>query len=565
MISIKKHYLTVNNRRVHYRRSGNGPPLIALHASPVSSEVFESVHFPIWQKHFTVIAIDTPGQGLSDPLEIGRQPLIEDYSDALAETLDCLGINNCSLYGRHTGASIAVEFARRYPKRTNVVVTDGFPLFTPEKRDEALKNYLTEIKPDWAGAYLIWWWFRYREQHIFWPWNKHNKTSRADQDVPNLKFLQRGTKELLVAGNNYMNPYKAAFMHEGIPAVNDIIKSKVPVCFGARPGDSIFSALKRMPENSWKKEFSRDKVDAASEELEIFLKHHKPSTVLNPPEPIKIDGRISITYVDIESDQIALRSFGPKNHKTPILLIHDIPGSSKLLEKLMHDLGKNREVIAPDLPGHGDSSCIETNQHSVAKYALHLNKLLEKLKIDKINIFGSNGGASVATELTHQTSIKVNSLMLQSPITFSEENLNQLASKWIPKIELSPNGYHLNIVWHHIRDQQLFFPWHKKTLKNSRFIEPEISIEDLHNKLVECIKQIESYEPAWKALFSYPLQKMLASLKIPIWIGGKESDVFESCLATAGRVGRTKPIKLDNSPNSLFLSLTNFLKELENE
>ena len=111
----------------------------------------------------------------------------------MAETLDCLGISNCSLYGRHTGASIAVEFARRYPKRTNVVVTDGFPLFTPEKRDEALKNYLTEIKPDWAGSYLIWWWFRYREQHIFWPWNKHNKTSRADQDVPNLKFLQRGT------------------------------------------------------------------------------------------------------------------------------------------------------------------------------------------------------------------------------------------------------------------------------------------------------------------------------------------------------------------------------------
>ena len=78
MSTIKKYYLTVNKRRVHYRRAGDGPPLVILHASPVSSEVFESVHFPIWQKHFTVIAIDTPGQGLSDPLEIGRQPLIED-------------------------------------------------------------------------------------------------------------------------------------------------------------------------------------------------------------------------------------------------------------------------------------------------------------------------------------------------------------------------------------------------------------------------------------------------------------------------------------------------------
>ena len=565
MSTIKKYYLTVNKRRVHYRRAGDGPPLVILHASPVSSEVFESIHFPIWQKFFTVIAIDTPGQGLSDPLKIGRQPLIEDYADSLAETLDVLKINCSCFYGRHTGASIGVEFARRYPDRTNVVVTDGFPLFTPEKREDALKNYLTEIKPDWTGSYLIWWWFRYREQHIFWPWNKHDKSSRADQDVPDLNFLQRGTKELLVAGNNYMNPYKAAFMHEGIPAVNDIIKSKVPVCFGARPGDSIFTSLKRMPKYSWTKEFPRDKIDAATEELEIFLKYKSTSFVPKPPEPTDINGRISITYIDINNHQITLRSFGKKSKKTPVILIHDIPGSSKLLEKIIYNLGIDREVIAPDLPGHGDSSSIEVSQHSVQNYANYLNKLLDIINVREINIFGMSGGASVATELCHQTNINVKSLMLQSPMVIPEPIKNKLSSNWIQDIELSPNGYHLNIIWHHLRDQQLFFPWYKKTLKNTRFIEPDISEEELHDKLVECIKHIESYKPSWDALFSYPLQKNISSIRIPIWIGGKSSDVFVDFLENTERVARTRANKINNHPDSIPTSLNTFMKSLENE
>ena len=69
---VTRHYATVGNRRVHYRRAGQGPAIVLLHASPVSSEVFEEVHFPILAKEFTVIAIDTPGQGLSDRLDLGR-------------------------------------------------------------------------------------------------------------------------------------------------------------------------------------------------------------------------------------------------------------------------------------------------------------------------------------------------------------------------------------------------------------------------------------------------------------------------------------------------------------
>jgi hypothetical protein len=123
----------------------------------------------------------------------------------------------------------------------------------------------------------------------------------------------------------------------------------------------------------------------------------------------------------------------------------------------------------------------------------------------------------------------------------------------------------LIFIWHHWRDQQLFFPWYKKTLKNTRFIELDISEEELHDKLVECIKHIESYKPSWDALFSYPLQKNISSIRIPIWIGGKSSDVFVDFLENTERVARTRANKINNHPDSIPTSLNTFMKSLENE
>ena len=57
--------------------------------------------------------------------------------------------------------------------------------------------------PRWDGSHLIWAWFRYREQHVFWPWDKALPNHRADTEVPPLDFLYRGAVELLEAGADY--------------------------------------------------------------------------------------------------------------------------------------------------------------------------------------------------------------------------------------------------------------------------------------------------------------------------------------------------------------------------
>ena len=227
---ITKHFVTVGKRRVHYLRAGSGPALAMLHASPCSAKVMRPL-LPVFGERFTCLAFDTPGFGLSDKLPIPK-PRIEDFADALAETLSALGVEQVTTYGRHTGASIAVEFAARHPQRCAMAFADGYAVFPKPYTDEQLEHYLEPIVPAWDGAHLLRLWFRYRDQHVFWPWNVQTAETRSDADVPDLDFLHRGVVELLEAGDDYRIGYAAPFRHRGLEVLRDL---RVPV-LRAPPG-----------------------------------------------------------------------------------------------------------------------------------------------------------------------------------------------------------------------------------------------------------------------------------------------------------------------------------------
>ena len=186
-MNITKHFVTVGTRRVHYLRAGRGPALAMLHASPCSAKVMRPL-LPVFGERFTRFVFDTPGFGLSDKLPIPK-PRIEDFADALAETLTALGIEHVAAYGRHTGASIAVEFAARHPQRCAMAYADGYAVFAKPYTDQQLESYLEPIVPAWDGAHLLRLWFRYRDQHVFWPWNVQTAETRSDADVPDLDIV----------------------------------------------------------------------------------------------------------------------------------------------------------------------------------------------------------------------------------------------------------------------------------------------------------------------------------------------------------------------------------------
>ena len=85
-LSIERRFVTLTDRQVHYRISGDGPPLLLLHQSPTSSaEMATTIEY--FADEFTVIAPDTPGFGLSDYRE-GTPSDITVYAQMVKEFID---------------------------------------------------------------------------------------------------------------------------------------------------------------------------------------------------------------------------------------------------------------------------------------------------------------------------------------------------------------------------------------------------------------------------------------------------------------------------------------------
>ena len=505
-MKVTRHFVTVGNRRVHYHRAGAGPAVALLHASPCSAKVLR-LPLEVFAQRFTAIAFDTPGFGLSDLLAL-EKPETEDLADALAETLSALGIDQVAAYGRHTGAQIAVELAARHPQRTSMALTDGFPIFSAATKKERLAGYLAPIVPSFDGGHLVWLWFRYRDQHVFWPWNEQRLSHRADTDVPDLDFLHRGVIELLEAGDSYRVGYATAYRHRGLEALADL---EVPVCFGARPGDNQLKTLQQFPPGTWTQEMPRDAHAAARAELEVLSKHPPKGTPPPAPACAPLPNRSTTDYVDVDGAQILVRSCG--RLEEPLVILHHAPGSSALYDELVCAIGEKYPALAFDLPGHGESDPL--GAQTVEDWTSALFQLLDRMKIGVVHLYGHKGGAAVAVEAALRAPQRVRTLLLDEPVAVSKD----IADRWLEGVEpVTPawNGEHLLRAWHMRRDMELWWPWYDRRRENARKVEPRIDPARLTIELREAMKQPASFAPAWRAVLGYPVERRLKDVKAPV-------------------------------------------------
>lgn len=144
---VEDRYLARESGSIHLLRGGSGPPLLFLHAW-VGSGRWLPIHERLAQ-HFSVLAPDHPGFGLSDqPEEIeGVDDLVYHYLDVLDE----LELAEAAVVGASLGGWVAAELAAHSPQRVSKLVllaplglrlpdhpvTDIF-LMTEQQRAQAL-------------------------------------------------------------------------------------------------------------------------------------------------------------------------------------------------------------------------------------------------------------------------------------------------------------------------------------------------------------------------------------------------------------------------------------------
>ena len=116
---MKPRAITVDGDRVVYRAAGKGPVLLLVHGMAGSSVTWRHV-MPALAKHFTVLAPDLLGQGLSDKPR-GEYSL-GAYANTLRDVMDTLGHKRATVVGQSLGGGVAMQFAYQFPERCERLV-----------------------------------------------------------------------------------------------------------------------------------------------------------------------------------------------------------------------------------------------------------------------------------------------------------------------------------------------------------------------------------------------------------------------------------------------------------
>ena len=212
----------VHLRCVHLPDSATNP-LLLLHASPSSSWFLQGLMAALHAAGCTqrLIAPDTLGNGDSAAPDVAR-PDIAYFADSVRRLIDTLGLQRIDLYGAHTGARIACEFAAAYPDRVGRVILDGIIEYDDAMRQLIVENYAPQIAPDDYGRQFVWAFNFVRDQALHFPHFMRDPAHRLSVAVPSAPVLHRAALDVLKALDTYWKPYVAAFEYRAysrMPAI----------------------------------------------------------------------------------------------------------------------------------------------------------------------------------------------------------------------------------------------------------------------------------------------------------------------------------------------------------
>lgn len=545
-MSLTRHFVTITqagqSRQVHYRRQGKGPALVLLHQSPQSSREFEPL-MAQWSKNFTVIAPDTPGYGLSDPIE--RDELsMEDLADALMEFADALGLGRFGVYGYHTGGGMAVALAHAYPDRISAAAANGLVMPTEEELAAILANYLPRFEPQWDGSHLAWLWARLREQTIFFPWHDRRLSTRMNFSVPGAEGLQRNVREFLLAADHYHVAYGAAFAYAAGPVLPQL---RVPTLVTAAALDPLASHLDRIGDRAdcVKIEVSADGNTAIDNALAHVLAYPgDPAPRAPATEPLA--GPVWQDMVQVENRSVRLTRRGSD---IDILALHDAGGSAWTIPNALDRLNG---VAAMDLPGHGECAPYlpaEPGSTSIADCADAVIRTAAAMDIRPV-LAGDGAGAVVALAAAARAPDRFTGLLLtRLPLLDAE-----LAADWrndgLPSLAADWHGGHLGRAWHMVRDGRLFYPWFRREQGAIRWVEPDLEPRRLQLE----VRELLVADGAWQSLraeqLGADLPAMLTACPVPVVLATDPSHpLHEATAAAAEQAFQGSFVSLAGPPN----------------
>lgn len=121
--------------------------------------------------------------------------------------------------------------------------------------------------------------------------------------------------------------------------------------------------------------------------------------------------RPELVRFEIEAGEMAVRLAGDRKNPA-LLLIHGFPTSSESFRRVIDPLAQDCFVIAPDLPGFGDSPPIE--RPTFSRFADMIHGLLARLGVESFHLYLHDYGAAVGLHLATRAPHRIRSLIIQN-------------------------------------------------------------------------------------------------------------------------------------------------------
>lgn len=255
--------------------------------------------------------------------------------------------------------------------------------------------------------------------------------------------------------------------------------------------------------------------------------------------------RILRRFADLPHGQMHYREAGRDKPGTPLILLHQASGGSRMMVPLMRVIGAHRPVIAPDLPGNGDSDAMANPEPTMADYAADLALFLDQLGLERVAVYGFHAGASVAAELAAARPEATAAVILDSMGLYDLADAEAFADAYIPTIERHPHGTHLVQVWHYVRDTYLFWPWFQTDAKGTRGVGLP-PLDEMHDKVLEVLKAMDSFGAYYRAAFLHDKRAVLPGIAAPTLVtAGRDNSQAGHVAALAALVPGAETLLTD--------------------
>ncbi len=138
--------------QIGVKRMGDGPPLVLLHAFPLSKRMWRP-QFEALAPHASLLAVDLRGFGASSGWQ-GAAPSVDAMADDVAQVLDALGVNErVAVAGVSMGGYVALAFAERHRRKLRALALSNTRAEADDPGAKAARaSTLARLEAGEAGA-----------------------------------------------------------------------------------------------------------------------------------------------------------------------------------------------------------------------------------------------------------------------------------------------------------------------------------------------------------------------------------------------------------------------------